>query len=168
MLLQKLCFLRRKLHFYLIFTVLKCNYTPFISYAGENIKSCWSWVCYNQFQYCFDTISIFTSNKNNLVQIMNEICPVYKGMLKPIIISYKLTTCHLLYLTNSYKPKEILLTIIWQSRFGAQTKQVPRLRIFLTFFTSHSLWNWQNQLHTYFLRHFFIFEVESVLVFNST
>ena len=29
---------------------------------------------------------------------MNEICPVYKGMLKPIIISYKLTTCQLLIL----------------------------------------------------------------------
>ena len=29
---------------------------------------------------------------------MNEICPVYKGMLKPIITSYKLTTCQLLYL----------------------------------------------------------------------
>ena len=99
MLLQKLCFLRRKLNFYLIFTVLKCNYTPFVSYVGANIKSCWSWVFYNQFQYCFDTISTFTSNKNFLVQIMNEICPVYKGMLKPIIISYKLTTCQLLYLT---------------------------------------------------------------------
>ena len=32
-------------------------------------------------------------------------------MLKPIIISYKLTTCQLLYLTNTYKPREILLTI---------------------------------------------------------
>ena len=27
---------------------------------------------------------------------MNEICPVYKGMLDPIITSYKLTTCQLL------------------------------------------------------------------------
>ena len=33
-------------------------------------------------------------------------------MLKPIIISYKLTTCQLLYLTTTYKPREILLTII--------------------------------------------------------
>ena len=33
-------------------------------------------------------------------------------MLKPIIISYKLTTCQLLYLTNTYKPREILLTIV--------------------------------------------------------
>ena len=32
-------------------------------------------------------------------------------MLKPIIISYKLTMCQLLYLTNTYKPREILLTI---------------------------------------------------------
>ena len=32
-------------------------------------------------------------------------------MLKPIINSYKLTTCQLLYLTNTYKPREILLTI---------------------------------------------------------
>ena len=42
---------------------------------------------------------------------MNEICPVYKGMLDLIIISYKLTMCQLLYLTISYKPREILLTI---------------------------------------------------------
>ena len=34
------------------------------------------------------------------------------GMLKPIIMSYKLTTCQLLYLTNTYKPREILLTIL--------------------------------------------------------
>ena len=32
-------------------------------------------------------------------------------MLKPIIISFKLTTCQLLYLTSTYKPREILLTI---------------------------------------------------------
>ena len=32
-------------------------------------------------------------------------------MLKPIIISYKLTTCQFLYLTNTYKPREILLKI---------------------------------------------------------
>ena len=30
-------------------------------------------------------------------------------MMKPIIISYKLTTCQLIYLTNTYKPREILL-----------------------------------------------------------
>ena len=45
---------------------------------------------------------------------MNEICPVYKGMLKLIIISYKLTTCQLLYPTNTYKylqTQRILLTI---------------------------------------------------------
>ena len=28
----------------------------------------------------------------------NKICAVYKGMLEPIIISYKLTTCRYLYL----------------------------------------------------------------------
>ena len=33
-------------------------------------------------------------------------------MLKPIIISFKIATCQLLYLTNTYKPREILLTII--------------------------------------------------------
>ena len=33
-------------------------------------------------------------------------------MLKPIIISFKLITCQLLYLTNTYKPREILLTIV--------------------------------------------------------
>ena len=32
-------------------------------------------------------------------------------MLDPIINSYELTTCQLLYLTNTYKPKGILLTI---------------------------------------------------------
>ena len=32
-------------------------------------------------------------------------------MLDPIIISYKLVTSQLLYLKNTYKPKEILLTI---------------------------------------------------------
>ena len=40
------------------------------------------------------------------VWIMNELCPVYKGMLDTIIISYKLTTCQLLYLTNTYKHRE--------------------------------------------------------------
>ena len=34
-------------------------------------------------------------------------------MLKPIIISFKLITCQLLYLTNTYKPREILLTILF-------------------------------------------------------
>ena len=59
--------------------------------------------------------------------------PVYIGMLKPIIISYKLTTCQLLYLTNTYKPREILLTIeylisalsfltLWRSGFGSPFK----------------------------------------------
>ena len=43
--------------------------------------------------------------------IISRICPVYKGMLGPIITSYKLTTCQLLYLTNTYKHREILLTI---------------------------------------------------------
>ena len=38
-------------------------------------------------------------------------CPVYKGMLKPIIVN-KLTMCQLLYLTNTYKPREILLIIV--------------------------------------------------------
>ena len=38
-------------------------------------------------------------------------CKINKKMLKPIIISYKLTTCQLLYLTNTHKPREILLTI---------------------------------------------------------
>ena len=32
-------------------------------------------------------------------------------MLKPIIISYKLTACQLVYLTNTYKPREVLITI---------------------------------------------------------
>ena len=42
---------------------------------------------------------------------MNEICPVYKGMLDPIITSYKLTTCQLLIPQNTYNTLLILLTI---------------------------------------------------------
>ena len=36
-------------------------------------------------------------------------------MLKPIVISYKLTMCQLLDLTNTYKPREILITIHMQA-----------------------------------------------------
>ena len=42
-------------------------------------------------------------------------------MLKPIIISYKLTTCQLIYFTNTYKPREILLTIAPGSEPQAQS-----------------------------------------------
>ena len=43
---------------------------------------------------------------------MNEICPVYKGTLKPIIISYKLTTCQLLKLYKYLQTLRVLLTIL--------------------------------------------------------
>ena len=42
---------------------------------------------------------------------MNEICPVYKGMLNPIITSYKLTMCQLLILQEYLQTLRILLTI---------------------------------------------------------
>ena len=42
-------------------------------------------------------------------------------MLDPIITSYKLTTCQLLYLTNTYKPREILLTIV--SLYGSLNRE---------------------------------------------
>ena len=43
---------------------------------------------------------------------MNEICPVYKGMVKPIIFSYKLTMGQLLLLYKYLQALRILLTIV--------------------------------------------------------
>ena len=60
-------------------------------------------------------------------------CPVYKGMLKPIIISYKLTTCQLLYLTNTYKPREILFTILPFSVWGLSPRKATHSNTHLTF-----------------------------------
>ena len=84
-------------------------------------------------------------------------------MLKPIIISYKLTTCHLLYLTNSYKPKEILLTIIWRSDPASSS-----LKDFFNIFYFPLTVKLAKPITYLFSLTLFIFEVESVLVFNST
>ena len=57
-------------------------------------------------------------------------------MLKPIIVSYKLTTCQLLFLTNTNKPREILLTI---SRPTTYCTYLPRCSFFVWLGTSNQV-----------------------------
>ena len=58
--------------------------------------------CITSFQYLSITCNAFIACYSITVNF-EEVCPVYKGMLDPIIIIYKLTSCQLLYLTNTYK-----------------------------------------------------------------
>ena len=51
------------------------------------------------------------------------ICPVHKGMLKPIIISYKLTSCQLLILYKYLQTPRILLSIIMLYKEQKVTKR---------------------------------------------
>ena len=46
-------------------------------------------------------------------------------MSNPIIISYKLTTCQLLYLTNTYKSREMPLTIMRMEEIKSNLSKWP-------------------------------------------
>ena len=60
-----------------------------------------------------------SSNSNSIHPLAHPSIQYYTFMItfsqsQQIIISHKLTTCQLLYFTNTYKPREILVTILFQ------------------------------------------------------
>ena len=58
---------------------------------------------------------------------------LFSPNVSSFVFAYKLTTCQLLYLTNTYKPREILLTIALLTWKGMSLSRMRQITVLLVF-----------------------------------